>query len=131
MTPISILIPYRNENATKLWFQVRDSNDDLNGLLEFPGGKVETNETPMQAIIREVNEEVGVELRDKDIKLFKNYNYSYPDKTLSFFIFSYEDNTALFDSDGWRDIGLNDIETLKESIPSANINIIKDFLRSF
>jgi len=41
----------------------RCSDDSLNGLNEFPGGKVELGETVIAAAIRECNEEAGIEVR--------------------------------------------------------------------
>ncbi len=39
----------------------RNSNDNLGGYWEFPGGKIEGKETPQECLEREILEEFGVE----------------------------------------------------------------------
>jgi A/G-specific adenine glycosylase len=48
------------ENNGRFFIQKRPATGLLAGLWEFPGGKIEKRETPLEALRREVSEELGV-----------------------------------------------------------------------
>ena len=56
--------------------------------LEFPGGKIESDETPELALIRELQEEVGITATT--FSLFDKLGYHFPDRhiTLWFWLIS-------------------------------------------
>ena len=51
------------DDAGRVLVQQRPEGKPMAGLWEFPGGKVEPGELPEAALIREIGEELGVELR--------------------------------------------------------------------
>ena len=57
----------------------RPDGKDYAGLWEFPGGKIEANETPEQAICRELFEELNVEPCEGCLQPFSFASFAYPD----------------------------------------------------
>ena len=70
----------------KLLITQRHADAHLGGLWEFPGGKRETGETFEQCLVRELREELGVEVVVG--KLFDSVTHAYPERTvlLNFFL---------------------------------------------
>ncbi len=57
----------------------RPANKAMAGLWEFPGGKVNDGERPEDALIRELNEELGITVREACLAPLSFASHSYAD----------------------------------------------------
>jgi mutator protein MutT len=64
----------------------RHAKAHLGGLWEFPGGKREPDETFEQCLVREIREEIGVEISVGE--LFAEIFHAYPEKSVHLKFFS-------------------------------------------
>ena len=70
----------RNENG-KILITQRNLKKAQGGLWEFPGGKIEPNETKENAIIREIKEELDIDIQVESYLSEKMFNY--PEKDIN------------------------------------------------
>jgi 8-oxo-dGTP diphosphatase len=64
-------------NDGRLLLARRPEGKTMAGLWEFPGGKVETGESPQAALARELREELSIDVAEDDMEAFTFASHAY------------------------------------------------------
>lgn len=108
----------------KILIAQRPQHRSYAGLWEFPGGKIEQNETIYQGLCRELSEEIGIEV--VSAKPFIEYGYHYPDRHItlhSYIVEDYFGQPKGCESQIIRWINVGDLTNY--SFPEGNTQMIK------
>jgi 8-oxo-dGTP diphosphatase len=77
-TPVVAAIIYSAHRPGQILISKRPAQLHQGGLWEFPGGKIEASETPYQALVRELTEELGIDVTAA--QPFMQLSHSYSDR---------------------------------------------------
>ena len=73
---VAAVIKATNEKGDPMIFATQRGYGDFKGGWEFPGGKIEEGETPKDALVREIKEELEIEIAVGE--LIDTIEYDYP-----------------------------------------------------
>jgi 8-oxo-dGTP diphosphatase len=85
MKPIHVAVGVVKNASGQVLIALRDPSLHQGGLWEFPGGKIEPNETAEQALIRELKEELNLTV-ESAMPLI-SISHQYPDRTVELHVF--------------------------------------------
>ncbi len=78
---VAAVIARQDENGRKQIFATARGYGDFKGGWEFPGGKIEEGESPQEALVREIKEELNAKIQVGE--LIQTVEYDYPNFHLS------------------------------------------------
>ncbi len=113
-----------NDQKNQVFLTKRRSNQDLAGMWEFPGGKIEDGESVGDALYRELKEEIGIEVKQFVPLLIKQYSYAHKAVELHCFIVSsYFGIPTPQESQEGKWVHISQLDTIE--MPEANKEIVE------
>lgn len=123
MKVVDISIAIVKDSHNTFLISLRPDDSHQGGKWEFPGGKVEENELPEQAMLRELFEEVGITATH--YHLFEKCFFDYGDKQLNLYFYLIEQFTGQAMSKEGQPVKWVSKEQLSDyDFPEANNKVI-------
>lgn len=121
---VHVAVGVIRNKANQYLISKRHAHLHQGGLWEFPGGKVESNETVYDALCRELHEEIGIEVKYAEPLL--KISYSYPDKDVYLDVWLVDDFTGIAASSTEQAVKWVCLSELSNyNFPLANKSILK------
>ena len=115
-------------NATgEIYITQRAADAHMAHKWEFPGGKIEAGETPQDAVIRELQEEVGISATS--LHQFDKLEYQFPDRHITLWFWLVDG----WEGEPWGKEGqpgrwVAQQELVAEEFPPANAPVIEKLI---
>jgi A/G-specific adenine glycosylase len=114
----------------RVYIQKRRAKGLMGGLWEFPGGKMESGETDIECLRREIKEELGVNIRIREKLMTHRHSYTRFRVTLHVFHCQIHSGTLSPSAcDDWKWIKPDELK--QYAFPAANVKIIKLLNKSY
>ena len=119
-----VVVGIIKNTANEVVVTKRKSDAHLGGLLEFPGGKLEANETPKEALQRELKEELDIHVH-QCLPLVQ-VPYTYPEKSILLDVYTIVGYSGSILAKEGQKLTWRGVATLNyEDFPAANYAIIR------
>ncbi len=121
--PLQVAAAVIKNPMGQILISLRDASLHQGGLWEFPGGKIEHGETPLQALTRELKEELDIAVKAATPLI--TVSHQYPDLAVQLHVYLVEDFSGVAKSCEGQPLLWVSAEDLTDySFPSANQPII-------
>ena len=122
---VAAVIKSINEKGQTIIFATQRGYGDMKDGWEFPGGKIEPGETPQQAVVREIKEELDATVKVGN--LITTIEYDYPTFHLSMDCFWCEIESGeikLLEAEAARWLGKDELDSV-EWLP-ADVRVVEE-----
>jgi mutator protein MutT len=132
LVPVALALFYERVDETlKVWVQTREDDGPYHGLLEFPGGGIEAGETPLAAVVREVQEEVGITILQEAGEFMGTYHNQLQNRSILLYVYLFSPTTDLLCKGRWLTVKRPELSLeFTGLIPGPNHKIIDDLFLS-
>ena len=105
----------------------RPEGKSFAGMFEFPGGKLEPGETPEQALVREIEEELAVKVDEASLEPVHFVSHAYPDFHLVMTVFrstNWQGPVNPQENQSFVWVDYDALPSYVDKVPGANIGLL-------